>query len=278
MLVSVIVALFLVTGCQKVQKFGGKPRLKTYKSIITLSPSTTELMALTGVPIVGRTKACDFPASVTAVDVVADLKPNYEKIASKNPDLILLDRDLYGPIEVEKLKTPGVDVRVIGSDTVEGYIKELYELGGLLSGESTINDYVIKVRKNVEAAQGDKPPRPITAIMIVPDLGGRHLIAGSKSFQADEVRIVGPTLVGPDSNKFESLNPEWLISQNPDWIIIAGEKKDFLADTRFSNLSAVKKMKFFSMDPNICLRRGMRVDKFIYTAHKAIMLGEGTNK
>ncbi len=272
---SVFIALLLLVGCKQPVTFGGEPRTTVYRSVISLSPSTTELMALTGIPIRGRTKACDFPIQVRDVEVVADLKPNYELIASKKPDLILYDRDLYGSTEVEKLKQTGAKILPLGAYTVEGHIKEMYELGNLLSGEATINDYVIRLRKNIQASLGDRPTRPITAIMVIPDSGGRHMLAGSKSFQADMVRISGATLLGPDSNKFESLNPEWVLSQNPDWIIVAGTSKEFLADTRFSGLSAVKNSKYFGIDQDVCLRRGMRVEKFIYGAHKMIMLGEG---
>ncbi len=272
---SVFIALLFLVGCKQPVTFGGEPRTTVYRSVISLSPSTTELMALTGIPIRGRTKACDFPIQVRDVEVVANLKPNYELIASKKPDLILYDRDLYGSTEVEKLKQTGAKILPLGAYTVEGHIKEMYELGNLLSGEATINDYVIRLRKNIQASLGDRPTRPITAIMVIPDSGGRHMLAGSKSFQADMVRISGATLLGPDSNKFESLNPEWVLSQNPDWIIVAGTSKEFLADTRFSGLSAVKNSKYFGIDQDVCLRRGMRVEKFIYGAHKMIMLGEG---
>ncbi len=272
---SVFIALLLLVGCKQPVTFGGEPRTTVYRSVISLSPSTTELMALTGIPIRGRTKACDFPIQVRDVEVVADLKPNYELIASKKPDLILYDRDLYGSTEVEKLKQTGAKVLPLGAPTVEGHIKEMYELGNLLSGEATINDYVIRLRKNIQASLGEPPPRPITAIMVIPDLSGHHLVAGSKSFQADMVRICGATLLGPDSNKFETLNPEWVLSQNPDWIIVAGTSKDFLADTRFSGLAAVKNSKLFGIDQDVCIRRGMRVEKFIYGTHKMIMLGEG---
>jgi ABC-type Fe3+-hydroxamate transport system substrate-binding protein len=271
---SVFIALLLLVGCKQPVTFGGEPRTKHYRSVISLSPSTTELMALTGIPMKGRTQACDFPVQVRDVEVVADLKPNYELIATKKPDLILFDRDLYGPSEIEKLKQTGAKVLPMGAYTVEGHIKEMYELGNLLSGEATINDYVIKLRKNVQASKGEKPPRPITAIMVIPDSSGHHMIAGSKSFQADMMQISGATLLGPDSNRFESLNPEWVLSQNPDWIVVAGTVKEFLSDTRFSGLSAVKNSKIFGIDQGLCLRRGMRVDKFIYGAHKLLMLGE----
>jgi ABC-type Fe3+-hydroxamate transport system substrate-binding protein len=274
LLVSVSIALLLLVGCKAPTTFGGIARSKVYRSIISLSPSTTELIGLTGVPIRGRTNACNYPPNVGHVPVVADLKPNYEQITSIKPDLILLDRDLYGESEIQKLKATGSEIKIFGSDTVEGYIKEMYILGNLVSGESNINDYVVKVRKNVQASQGEAPPRAVTAVLVIPDSTGHHMIAGTKSFQADVVRIIGAKLLGPDSNKFESLNPEFLISQSPDYIIVAGDTKTFIADPRFSNLSAVKNLKIFGLNQDVALRRGSRVDQFIYEGHKLLMLGE----
>ncbi len=273
---SVVLALLVLVGCKGPQSAGGKPRLKVYHSIISLSPSTTELASLTGVPIVGRTKACDYPPNVQKVDIVADLKPNYELIATIKPDLVIMDRDLYSVADQQKLKDLGADVQVFGSDTVEGHIKDMYTLANLMAGESAVNEYVIKLRKNISASEGEKPAkRELKAVMVIPDTGGHHMIAGTKSFQGDVVRIIGATLVGPDSNKFESLNPEFLMAQNPDWIIVAGATSDFLADKRFSNLTAVKNLKLFGLNQDICIRRGCRVDQFIYNGHKLLMLGEG---
>lgn len=275
MLGSVLVALFLLVGCKPVTTFGGVPRAKVYRTIISLSPSTTELMSLTGIGLKGRTKACNFPPSYSSIEVVADLKPNYEKIATIKPDLILLDGDLYGAQEIEKLKQTGATVKIFDATNLEDHIKELYELGELVSGEVNINEYIIKLRKNIQASIGEAPPKKVTAVMVIPDASGHHMIAGTKSFQADEVRVSGATLVGPDSSKFEMLNPEWLLSQNPDWIIVAGEIKGINSDPRFSNLAAIKNKKIFGINQDICLRRGVRADKFIYGAHKIIMIGEG---
>lgn len=271
---SVIIALLLLVGCKQPTPFGGKARTKVYKSIISLSPSTTELASITAVPIIGRTKACDYPTAVFRIDVYADLKPDYEKITKTKPDLIIMDRDLYGPSEIAKINQTGAVVKEFGADTVEGHIKDMYILGNLIGGESNVNDYVVKLRKNVEASLGDPPSRPLKAALVMPDPSGHHMIAGTKSFQADVVRIIGATLVGPDSRKFESMNPEFLLTQNPDWIIVAGESKTFLADARFKNLDAVKNLKVFGLDQDICIRRGARADLFIYNGHKLIMLGE----
>ena len=108
--------------------------------------------------------------------------------------------------------------------------------------------------------------------MIIPDTSGHHMIAGAKSFQADMTKIMGANPVGPDSNKFESLDPEYLMTQNPDVIFLAGASKSFLADTRFANLKAVKEHMIVEIDPDKILRVGSRIDTTIYEGHKALTL------
>jgi iron complex transport system substrate-binding protein len=269
---GVFIALLFLVGCRQPTTFGGQPRKKFYKAVISLSPSTTEMVAFAGVRLIGRTKADDYPGQVATVEVVADLKPNYERIAQLKPDLIILDRDLYGDAEVAKLKQTGADVKIIGSDSVEGYIKDFYTLGNWVGGENNINEYLIKVQKQVAVSLGDKPSKNVKAAMIIPDASGHHMIAGAKSFQADVMRIIGSTPIGPDTNKFESLNPEYLLSQNPDVIFVAGDKKSLLADSRFANLTAVKTNSIVALNQDVALRRGQRVDTFMYDAHKAFLL------
>ncbi|MBS1700521.1 MAG: ABC transporter substrate-binding protein [Armatimonadetes bacterium] len=266
-----LVAASFVAGCGQTQQYGGIPRTKSYHNVISLSPSTSELMSQFQIPLIGRSKADNWPAGLKSVPIVGDLKPDYEAIQRLHPDLILLDRDLYSSTEVEKLKAIS-EVQEIGSYTVDDYIKEVYELGNKLGNEDVISEYVDKVDRQRQTALGDKFKDPITAALIIPDSTGHEMIAGTKTFQADLIKIMGATPLGPDSKLFEPLNPESLMTMNPDFIIVAGEIKDFTADARFANLKAVKEKKLFGLPQDIILRRGARVDQAIYQGHKALSL------
>jgi ABC-type Fe3+-hydroxamate transport system substrate-binding protein len=275
---SVIFALLFLVGCQSPATFGGIPRKKIYRPLVSLSPSTSEMVGTAGVPLSGRTKACNYPDTISNAEVVADLKPNYEAITKLHPALIVVDRDLFSDAEVAKMKETGAEVVQYGSNTVEGYLKEFYEMGNLISGEININEYVVKVQKQVKASLGEPPATPQKAVMIIPDSSGHHMIAGNKSFQSVVVRIIGATLAGPNSQKFEMLNPEFLISENPDVIFVAGDAKGLISDPRFANLKAIKGSKLVLLDQDICLRRGGRVDQFIYSGHKRLLLAVGESK
>ncbi len=274
MIGSVFLALLVLLGCKPPTRVGGlpRPREEVYLNIVSLSPSTSEMIAMAGVQLKGRTNACNYPTSILDAKVVADLKPNYEQLALIKPDLIVIDRDLYGDAEVAKLKQVARKVHIIGSDTVEAYIMDFYVLGNMISGEAPINEYIFKLQKQVRAASGEPPLTPQKSAIIIPDASGHHMIAGTKSFQGDVARIIGSPLVGPESNRFEPLNAEFLVAQNPTVIFVAGDPKGFVSDPRFANLRAVKESKVIELDPDLCLRRGSRVDQFVYLSHKKLLL------
>lgn len=274
----VLLTLLALCGCKAPQQFGGVPRDKAYKAIISLSPSTTELLALFGVPLKGRSEACNYPVQVKSIPVMGSLKPDYEAINRFKPDLIVIDRDLYGDNEVKQLEATGGDVFRFGADSVDEFVKQLYVIGNKVGGEPSIMDYVEKINKQKRSSEGDPLAKPTRVVMLIPDASGHHMIAGGKSFQADLVRIMGGLPVGPDSNKFEALDAEYLVAQNPDVIMIAGDYRVFLKDTRFANLEAVKKLKIVGLDQDMLLRRGSRVDSCIYQGHKVLSLAVAGNK
>jgi hypothetical protein len=71
------IALALVTlfGCSQPKTFGGVPRKVVYKTIVSLSPSATEVLSNSTIKLAGRTKADNYPITISSVPVYGDLKP-----------------------------------------------------------------------------------------------------------------------------------------------------------------------------------------------------------
>lgn len=271
--VSLVAIMMMVGGCKQVQPFGGIPRKKVVTSAASLSPSTTELIALLGIKIVGRCKADNYPVSVSDAAIVADLKPNYEALARLKPDVIVLDKALYSDAEIQKVKavSANTDVIVFDPHTLEDFYKEMYKMANIVGGEIPVAEYIQKIKKQQLSSLGEQLP-PTKAVLVIPDKSGYHMFVGAKSFQADLIKSMGATPIGPNSDKFETLNPEFLMSQNPDVIIVAGDLNTFTADKRFASLKAVKEQRMFGLPQDIILRRGCRVDSCIYEGHKALAL------
>ncbi|RYG87739.1 cobalamin-binding protein, partial [bacterium] len=84
-LASLVLGGLATGGCQQAQAIGGKARPTIYRRIVSLSPSTSEVLVSNGIPLSGRTAACDYPANVKSVPVVAGVKPDYEALAKVKP-------------------------------------------------------------------------------------------------------------------------------------------------------------------------------------------------
>jgi iron complex transport system substrate-binding protein len=272
-LVLAAIVLGTLVGCQPPKQIGGEMLQKRYANIVSLSPNTTEVAFMLGLQLKGRTAACNYPkASVSSLPIVCELKPDYEKIAALETQLLIFDRDLFSKAEVEKMKQTKADIFELGGNTVEEFLKDGYRLAAMTGAESTFQDAVDRLNREISVSEAEEiNPRPTLAV-ILPGEGGKHYIAGSKSIQADIVKKIGADIVGPDSEKFEPLSPEFLIEKNPTAILTAGKTAGFLADKRFSGLEAIKNLRIFGLDQDIVVRRGSRMEAFVRDGHRTLVL------
>jgi len=267
-------------GAQAVTE-GGKPRPKVYQNVVSLSPGTTEIISSTNFTQVlkGRTAADDFPQSALSAPVVASVKPDYELLAEMKPDLIVYDSQLYNESDVEKIKALGADTFVFESNTLDGFIEELYKLAALLGSEVNTISYIENIYRERNSALGDAPENRPKLAIVLPGDGTEHLIAGTKSFAANMAAEAGAQPVGPDADRFVPLSPEAFIQQNPAVIVVPYTRvpgddatsrnnarrsaQKLLDDPRFKNVQAVVNGQMIAIDEDVLTRRGFRVNQLI---------------
>ena len=241
---------------------------------VSLSPSAAELLSITSVRLVGRSASDNYPKSVIGVPVVGNIKPDYEQIASIKPNVIVYDPSIYNSTDIEKLKALNIPLATIEGDTVEAYIQSVFKLGQATQSETALMDYIERLNKEVSVCRSDPiVPAPKTAI-VMPSRNSNPMVAGTKSYYADLVRIAGGDPVGPPSNKFEPINAEALLALNPDAIVVPADKGDYSAltnDPRFAQLKAVKTGKILGVDQDYILRRGERADDALKHLHDAFI-------
>lgn len=285
-LLILALALFL-GGCgRELVQARYSPAPKVYKSIISLSPSTTEVLAQVDLEnrLKGRTQACNYPNWVKNLPIVAGIKPEIETIVSLTPkvDLAVYDTALYNDRDLVKLKELGIELYPFKADSVDEFIGEIQKLAAKLGFETGMSEYIDKIVAAEAAAKGASPSRPTVAL-----INGDY-IAGKNSFYADVVRQAGGTPVGPDSIRFEKINPESLVAMNPQIILDVNQEAfdafengskspaerekrgervlttiirgDLLSDPRFQSLQAIKKRRIASLRPDVALRKGSRVN------------------
>lgn len=225
----------------------------------------------------GRTQYDDYPTTAATIPVVASVKPDYEAIKKAAPDLIIYDGDLYGPADVEKIKSLGADTIVFKAHDLAGFKKELYEFGNKIGGETNVDSYVDRIDREVGSAS-EGLAKPLKVAVVIAG-GGSPMVAGTKSFQAEIVKIAGGTPVGPDSDVFVKLSPEAFVASVPDVVVLATNKASaaadaasLKADARLKTVPAIAGNHIIALDANVVLRRGSRVDSFIKDLHHTLAL------
>ncbi len=262
-------AAILLGGCKPKPPSGIKfvPQVHT---VASLCPSAAELLSLGNPKIVGISTHTNFPATLKNIDFVADVKPDYEKLAALKPDVIVYDPAVYNANDIAKLKQLKSTLVPIEGDTVEEFVKSVYRLGQAIQSETSLLDYIYRLEQEVNVCRANPlTPAPKTAIVMA-DPTTAPRVAGTKSFYCDLVRVAGGEPVGPATNDFSTMNPEALLALNPDVIILPlgkGEDTNFMSDPRFAQLKAVKTQHVRIMDADYLLRRGERADEALKQLH-----------
>ncbi len=262
--VALLALLLLVAGCQPEPNQIEPP--KVAKKVVSLSPSLTEIVTVYGRTdiLAGRTASCNYPPYVGKVPVVmSGIKPDYEKVAELKPELVVYDADILSEADVAKFKELGIPTFGLKAKDIAEFQRELFRLGSLVGTESRTSDYVDKIEAARALARVQKPKNPPTAAIVLPGSGSEHMVAGTGSFLAKFLEECGAKVLGPESDRFEPLNAETLVSQNPDFVFVAGEPALFLQDARFKGLKAISDNHVVGLNPDVALRKGSRVDTLI---------------
>lgn len=254
----------VVIGCKETQTVGGKPMPKPVASIVSLSPSTTEITMIGAFDrLRGRTRSCNFPSGLDSIEIVGDVKPLYEKIVAVKPEVIVLEGSLYSPADIEKLKStvPGATLIEFKASTVDSFIDQLYRFGSATNTELDISRYVDKIRAARSRFSSNPSPAKVAVVMG----GGSEplMVNGTKSFLADVVRAAGMEPVGPDTDKFSPTSPEALLALGAKAIFVPEDPNVVLNDPKLAALEAVRNKKVFGVEADVLLRAGSRVDTLI---------------
>lgn len=266
----------LLAGCESYQEVGGRPNPKRVGKIVSLSPSTTELVAanLYGISeLVGRTASCNYPAGISSVPVVAEVKPSFERIAAAKPDLIIYDAGLYSQGDVEKLKQLNIELFEFKANTIDEYADTCLRLASRTGCESRMSDYIDRMYAEVSLNQGTKPENPPKVAIVLRNPDGSLMVAGTKSFLGDVLTKCGAAPVGPESTKFENANVESLIEMAPEVILTTdalGSQDGILKDPRLQSIPAVKKKYVAATTGDVLLRAGTRVRDLVERVGKLV--------
>jgi len=242
----------------------------TPERIVSLSPSNTENLAALGLldKVVGVTDVCDYPPEVKNKTRVGGYSAiSIEKVAAVKPDLVIAS-DKTPKETVSRIKEIGVPVIVIAPKNVDHVIRDIGIIGRITGTETRAEDLVANITRRiakVSAAPGSNSPTVAHVVYYKP-----LTVSGNTTMQNDIISRTGGTNVFAGRNGWRTVSLEEFLLANPDIIIVSGGGgmdssgrdvilDDFMTNSQYASLSAVKNHHVYAIDADIISRPGPRI-------------------
>lgn len=270
---AVTYPLTLVDDAGHVVTFNSAPQ-----RVIDAAPSITDFLLELGYAdkIVGVTKY----DSYTKAENIGLIYPlNSEKIVALNPDVVFM----FGGFQLsqyEKLKKLGINAFVLNANNLSGIYRDVMDVATIMGesekGEklvSSLRTRVLKVAKEAYKVPIFKRPRVFYGTP-----GKQIWTAGMGSFLNEIISFAGGVNVtgnyaGP--NGWLPVSPEFVVSQNPDIILVPyyapnGQKaaiKSFENYPSFKDLKAVKDGHVYAIDGNVASQPNTKLVDLLEQIH-----------
>ncbi len=246
----------VLNGCASSSQNAPQKNSTDEMTIVTTSVAICEILHELGYKnVIGVPETSgELPEEYKELPTVgAAMNPDLEIIKKLDPDLVLSPQTLESSL-AESYKTAGITSAFLDLSSVEGMYKAITSLGELLNCEERAKalneEYVSYMESYKEAVTGGEE---ILLLMAFPD--GFYLVATENSYVGNLVKLAGGKNVygsdyKGDENGFVNINPEDMVSKNPDRIMVFAHyaeaeafsfmEKEFKEDVSWSYFDAVK--------------------------------------
>ncbi len=228
------------------------------RKIISLSPALTEIIFKLDLDskLIGVSDFSDYPVGAKQKTSVGPYtKPHLEKIASLNPDLVLLP--IEGPDEIkDQLKRLNIPFATIKMETLDDVGRTALNLGKWLGKaeagsrfQKNWNEELGKLFQNTTNSMSK--PSVIIEIQNSP-----LIVAGGKTFLDEIVNKCGGNNVFEKQTGYPKISQEFLTIKKADLVLLADH---FETDSEKRKAISSWSMKVKELDPDLVARPGPRL-------------------
>jgi iron complex transport system substrate-binding protein len=196
------------------------------KRIISLAPNITEAIFAIGADsmLVGVTDLCDYPPEAKLkVKTGSYITPDYEKILSLKPDLIIMYAENISQPIYQALKNYNLKLFVSNAKNIDGVIKMIKDLGIITGKDSkadAIADSISTLRNEYKTQNtGITPEKALVVISVNP-----LMTANKNTFINEIVELSGfENIYKNESIDYPLISYEDVVNKNPEFIILPGD-------------------------------------------------------
>ncbi len=240
--------------------------------IVSLSPSTTELMFAIGAghQLVGATDHCNYPpaaAKLTRVGGGTLQGISRETILSLSPDLILCKWDSHQPL-IEPFERFKVPIMAVCPDTLAELYEEATLLGRVTGHMSEASELVENMKRRVVALTSwvDSVPMDQRRRAFYEVWDEPLMTAGPKSFIGEMLEMGGMKNIFSDATvRYPRISDEVVLDRDPEVILAPSTHRaqvslESLAKRQgWDRITAVRKRQVFLIDGDQVSRCGPRM-------------------
>jgi iron complex transport system substrate-binding protein len=234
------------------------------KRVVVLQPSAAQTMweigareKVVGMPVGPYTTYLNSSKNRTDIKT-EDYSTNIEKVVALKPDLVLAP-NVVRNATVQKLRSAGLTVyKFRPSDSIKDIYAKTILTGKLVGACQGAHERVAKMKETVSsikaAVEGRERPRVLYL------MGGGYT-AGKGTFINEIIQIAGGDNIAANVGitGYDQINPEVVIKQNPEWIIISSGAPKIPNRTAYQVTTALRKNQTVVVNSNYISQPAPRV-------------------
>ncbi|WP_027964835.1 ABC transporter substrate-binding protein [Halalkalibacillus halophilus] len=236
------------------------------ESIVSVIPSATEGVFAVGAgdQVVGVSEWANYPEEVHDIEKVGDMNLNIEQIVSLEPDVVIADLD--NGESVEALREAGLNVVVLGAQSLEEVYEDLELLGQATGNVEEANDVIENMQAEVEAVEeavAEVPEDERKSVWM--EVGPELYSGGEGSFLDQLITLAGGENIIGDEQGWPQVSEEVIIERDPDVIITTygatteDAEEQVLSREQWQGITAIENEEVYDVHTDIVSRSGPRL-------------------
>ncbi len=250
------------------------------EAIISLSPSATENLFVVGAgdQVVAVDDQSNYPEEAPVTDL-SGFTPNLESILSYEPDLVVIT---YDPGDlIAGLEAVGVPTLLLPpANSVNDAFAEIETLGVATGHVGEAAEVVLAMRTDIDEVVAEFGGH-LSGVTIYHEVDNTLYSVSSSSYVGELYGLLGLVNIAdeadPDGFGYPQLSPEYIVSEDPDVILLAdaayGESIETLRGRPgWAEMTAVESEAVIEVDPDLASRWTPRSVDFLREVAEAIAL------